>query len=284
MKTHFQRLRTALGIALALAPGLVAPASAGEPSLAWTNNLLTWRDPRLPGGKVDVWYLEAFLRPGAHDREWGQTVIRHRTELSSAAPNGSELQFRTRVEPDLDVSHRVGVVDDGLQLEFTLTNRGTAPSPVQWFQPACIRVAGFTGADQEGYLGKSWVFTPTGLTLLKDLQRTSEARYRGGQVFLPPWTAAVDANPRPIAGNSLTNGLIGCFSEDGRWILATASDHTHELFEGVYVCLHSDPRIAGVPAGGSLRIRQKIYLLTNDVPALLKRYQQDFPARPDGTF
>lgn len=282
MPTLRHRLLATAGIAVAL--GFAAPGSAQSPSLTWTNNLLTWSDPRLPGGKIDVWYLEAFLRSGAHDREWGQTVVRHQTELSPAAPNGKELRFRTRVEPDLEVLHRVALADEGLQLEFELTNRGTNPSPVQWFQPACIRVAGFTGADQTGYLEKSFVFTPAGLTLLKDLKRTSEARYRGGQVVLPPWTVTADANPRPIAANSPTNGLIGCFSADGRWILATASDHTHELFEGVYVCLHSDPRIGGVPAGGNLRIRQKIYLLTNDVPALLRRYRQDFPARPDGEF
>ncbi|MFO1461113.1 MAG: hypothetical protein U1G08_17125 [Verrucomicrobiota bacterium] len=282
MQTLFRRLLAAAGIAFAL--GFAAPGTAQSPSLTWTNNLLTWTDSRLPGGKIEIWYLEAFLRSGAHDREWGQTVVRHKTELGFAAPDGRDLRFRTRVEPDLDVVHRVRLADDGLQPEFALTNRGAAPSPVQWFQPACIRVARFTGADQMGYLEKSFVFTPKGLTLLRNLKRTSEARYRGGQVFLPPWTDAADANPRPIAGNSLTNGLIGCFSADGRWILATASDHTHELFEGVYVCLHSDPKIAGVPPGGNLRIRQKIYLLTNDVPALLQRYQQDFPARPDGEF
>ena len=282
MPTLVHRLLATVGIAIAL--GIAAPASAQSPSLTWTNNLLTWSDPRLPGGKLEVWYLEAFLRSGAHDREWGQTVVRHQTELRSATPDGSELHFRTRVEPDLDVLHRVAVSADGLQLEFEMTNRATVPSPVQWFQPACIRVAGFTGADQMGYLERSFVFTPTGLTLLKDLKRTSDARYRGGQVFLPPWTVAAEANPRPLAGNSLTNGLIGCFSADGRWILATASNHTHELFEGVYVCLHSDPKIAGVPAGGNLRIRQKIYLLTNDVPALLERYRRDFPARSDGEF
>ena len=282
MQALFLRLLAIAGVAIAL--GFAAPTSAQSPSLTWTNNLLTWSDLRLPGGKIEVWYLEAFLRSGAHDRDWGQTVVRHRTELSSAAPDGRELRFRTRGEPDLEVLHHVAVADDGLDLEFEMINRGTNASPVRWFQPACIRVAGFTGTDQMGYLAKSFVFTPTGLTLLKDLKRNSEARYRGGQVFLPPWTAAAEANPRPIAGNSLTNGLIGCFSADGRWILATASNHTHELFEGVYVCLHSDPKIAAVPAGGNLRIRQKIYLMTNDVPALLQRYRQDFPARPDGEF
>jgi hypothetical protein len=72
--------------------------------------------------------------------------------------------------------------------------------------------------------------------------------------------------------------LIGCFSADGKYLLATASDSTHELFEGVYVCLHSDPHVGGLAPGETKIIRSKIYIMTNDVPALLRRYQADFPA------
>jgi hypothetical protein len=51
------------------------------------------------------------------------------------------------------------------------------------------------------------------------------------------------------------------------------------LFEGVYVCLHSDPRIDGLKAGETKMIRAKLYVLPNDVPALLRRYEKDFPER-----
>src|SRR6266446_2135639 len=40
-----------------------APASAlaaDALALRWTNNLLTLSSPHLPGGKLDIWYLEAF--------------------------------------------------------------------------------------------------------------------------------------------------------------------------------------------------------------------------------
>lgn len=86
-----------------------------------------------------------------------------------------------------------------------------------------------------------------------------------------------DANPRPVCQESPVNGLIGCVSADDRWILATASDRTHELFEGVYVCLHSDPHVGGLKARELKRFRQKIYLLPNDPKALLERYRRDFP-------
>jgi hypothetical protein len=246
-------------------------------TLGWTNNLLTWRDSRLPGGQLEIWYLEAFLRPGAHDRDWGQTTLRHRTELLTATPDGSELRFRTRLEPAVEILHEVVVTGDGLDLHFLLTNAGTNALPIQWFQPACIRLAAFTGAGQSNYIGRSFVFTAQGQTRLDQIRRTEEARYRGGQVYLPPWTELADANPRPVSPDRLTNGLIGCVSADDRWLLATASDQTHELFEGVYVCLHSDPLIGGLNPGESKRIRQKIYLLPNDPVALIRRYQLDFP-------
>lgn len=260
---------------------LVAWLSVGNSwaggTLGWTNNLLTWRDARLPGGQLEIWYLEAFLRPGAHDRDWGQTTLRHRTELLTATPDGSELRFRTRLDPAVEVLHEVVVTEDGLDLRFLLTNAGTNAVPIQWFQPACIRLAAFTGAGQSNYIGRSFVFTARGQTRLDQIRRTEEARYRGGQVYLPPWTELADANPRPVSPDRLTNGLIGCVSADDQWLLATASDQTHELFEGVYVCLHSDPLIGGLNPGQTKRVRQKIYLLPNDSDALIRRYQLDFP-------
>ena len=58
--------------------------------------------------------------------------------------------------------------------------------------------------------------------------------------------------------------------------MATAWDKTHELFEGVYVCLHADPHVGGLAPGETKRIRGKLYLIKNDVKALLKRYERDF--------
>jgi hypothetical protein len=206
--------------------------------------------------------------------------VQHQTTLTFAAPDGSELRFRTLVDTNVEVLHEVRAGDDGLELTFLLTNRGAAPWDIQWFQPACVRVADFTGRDQQGYLDRSFVFTEAGLTPLSRMQRTTNALYLGGQVYLPAGIREADANPRPVARNRVTNGLIGCFSGDDRWLLAIASDRTFELFEGVYVCLHSDPLIDGLKPGESKRLRQRIYLLPNDPAALLRRYRADFP-RPD---
>lgn len=270
------RLGPILGSFLATVLSVTVSAADPGPRLGWTNQLLTVDWPGLPGGPLPVWYLEAFLHPGAHGRDWRESVIPHRTRLVETAADGRELRFLTEVDPAVEVRHTVRCVDDGLLLDFQLHNRGTTTNDLQWFQPACIRVAGFTGRDQKGFVERSFVFTESGLTTLDRTGRTEEARYRGGQVFPMPGVSESDANPRPIAARRPVNGLIGCWSADGRWILATASDRTHELFEGVYVCLHSDPAVGGLGPGERKSVRQKLYLVTNDIPALLERHRRDF--------
>jgi hypothetical protein len=86
-----------------------------------------------------------------------------------------------------------------------------------------------------------------------------------------------DVNPRPLNPEIPSNGLIGCYSTDGKMILATAWEPYQELFQGVITCIHSDFRLGGLAPGETKRVRGKIYLVDADVPALLKRYERDFP-------
>jgi hypothetical protein len=243
-------------------------------ALSWTNNLLTISGTNVPGGKLEVWYLEAFCRKGSTHRDWRQTVLPHKTTLVSAAP--TLLRFRTRVEPDVEVLHRVEAGTDQVDFEFELQNHGKEPVDLEWFEPACIRVDRFTGLGQSNYISRSFIFTEGGLITLDKTGRHDEALYRGGQVYVPEGINLNDVNPRPISDDRPVNGLIGCFSEDGKYLLATASTTTHELFQGVYVCLHSDPHIGGLAAGQTRIIRAKIYLLPNDPAMLLRRYRADF--------
>lgn len=251
--------------------------SEGFPKLAWTNNLLTVTAPSLPGGKIEIWYLEAFCRKGSTARDWAKTTRPHKTTLLATEENGRRLRFRTTVDPAVEMLHEVQAGQDEITITFRFKNHGSEDVDLEWFQPACIRVNRFTGASQSNYIDKAFIFTSRGLTFLSKTQRTEEALYRGGQVYVPKGIDLKDVNPRPICLDQPVNGLIGCFSADNKWLFATASDATHELFEGVYVCLHSDPHVGGLQAGEAKTFRSKIYLLENDVPALLKRYRADFP-------
>jgi len=251
-------------------------------ALSWTNNLLTISGADLPGGKLEVWYLEAFCRKGSTHRTWKETTLPHHTELVAAAPR--HLRFRTRVEPDVEVLHEVRARPEEIEFQFTFHNQGANAIDLEWFQPACIRVSQFTGSDQSNYTSKSFIFTERGLTKLAQTRRSIEALYHGGQVYVPKSINQADVNPRPLCLDAPTNGLIGCFSADGKYLLATASDRTQELFEGVYVCLHSDPRVGGLAAGESRTIRAKIYFLRNDPEELLRHYRRDFKTQPRAGF
>ncbi len=254
---------------------LLANAAGEELALSWTNNLLTISGTALPGGKLEILYLEAFCRKGSTDRDWHKTVLPHRTVLVSAKP--SHLRFRTSVTPRVEVLHEVIAERDEVRFQFDFKNLGEEPVDLEWFQPACIRVARFTGLDQTNYVARSFIFTRHGLTRLDKIERREEALYHGGQVYVPEGINLQDVNPRPISAEQPVNGLIGCFSEDGRYLLANAWNTTHELFQGVFVCLHSDPHVGGLKPGEEKHISGKLYLLKNDPEELLRRYRKDFP-------
>ena len=263
-------------VAFALACSLAPHAKAAGLTISWTNNLLTITGGQIPGGTLNIWYLEAFCRSGSTQRDWRQTVLPHKTSFISASRDGTRLRFLTRVQPSVEVLHEVRAGKDELEFSFKLTNNGNEAVDLNWFQPACIRVDRFTGRNQSNFIARSFIFTERGLTTLGQTTRREDALYRGGQVYVPKAISLDDVNPRPISADQPVNGLIGCFSDDDRWLLATASDRTHELFEGVYVCLHSDPHIGGLTPGETKKVRSKLYLLKNDVKALLKRYERDF--------
>lgn len=244
--------------------------------LSWTNNMLRVSGNEMPGGYIETWYLEAFCRSGSTHQKWDDTTIPHNTRIIEAAPQ--KIRLRTQVEPTVVIDHLITAKRDEVDFQVTARNEGTEFVDVQWFQP-CTRVDRFTGLKQSNYIEKSFIFSHDGLQLLSKLPRTEEAIYRGGQVYVPDGVPLKDVNPRPISTIKPMNALIGCFSADDKKLFATAWDQTQELFQGVIVCLHNDPRIGGLKAGETRRLRGKMYILPNDPDGLLKRYKRDFPAK-----
>jgi hypothetical protein len=194
----------------------------------------------------------------------------------SVSKKGDHLKLNTVVEPLVHCEHEVRSTADEVTLTYRIKNAGVSEAEIDWFQPACIRLAKFTGRKQHDYIQRSFMFTDKGLTFLDKIPRAEEAVYRGGQVYVPEGIKLEDVNPRPISSIKPANGLIGCVSADDQYLLATASSHTHELFQGVIVCLHSDPHIGGLKPRESKTITQKIYIIKNNPDELLKRYRRDF--------
>ncbi len=280
MKVHFLSRRAVVLFGFSVGTSLLGIPSATRQSesrlhLEWTNNILSVSGASLPGGTLKIWYLEAFCRSGSTDRNWNRSTIPHQTTLLSRDLDAGTIHLRTAVEPSVEVRHVIQADTDEVTFELTMENRGDRFVDVDWFQ-SCLRVDRFTGLQQDNYIQKCFIFTESGLIRLDQTRRTDEARYRGGQVYVPAGIDLNNVNPRPISPEKPINGLIGCFSADETRLLATAWDQTQELFQGVIVCIHNDPRVGGLNPGETKRLRGKLYLLANDPDELLRRYRRDF--------
>lgn len=280
------RLLTIIAVCLAVSPNVVAaPPSASGLSISWENNILTIKGKQIPGGEVNVWYLEAYCRADAHEADWSKhTVIGHTTEFVSKSDVGQTIKLRCTLKDGVIVDHVITAKIDEVDFQLTANNPTKVDSEAVWAQP-CMRVGDFTGlGDPENpqsydYLRKSFVFQDGRLETMPTPGWATKAGYTPGQVWRAPHVPGKDVNPRPLNPNVPTSGLIGCYSQDEKLILATAWEPWHELFQGVITCLHSDFHIGGLKAGESKTIRGKIYIVLNDVDALVERYERDLKAK-----
>ncbi len=259
-------------------------ASGGERdlTLSWDKEILTIHGKHLPGGALEVWYLEAFCRPGSTGRDWTQTVIPHKTELVSAGEGGRWIKLRSQLNDGVIVDHEIRTGLDLVDFQVVATNGTAVESQAHWAQP-CIRVNRYAGTKLEhnslAYLPRCFVYVDGKPARMPFDPWSKQARYTPGQVWCPLGVSREDVNPRPLSTIVPSNGLIGCVSADGKELMATAWEPYQELFQGVIVCLHSDFRIGGLKPGQSKTIRGKIYLMPADFPALLARYRRDFPGQ-----
>jgi hypothetical protein len=248
-------------------------------SLSWDKEMLTVRGNHLPGGSLEVWYLEAFCRPGSTRRDWKQTVIPHTTQLVEASPDGRLIKLQSRLSDGVTVDHEIRAGRDEVDFRVVATNPTGVESQAHWAQP-CIRVEKYAGIKREhaseAYLPRCFVYVDGKPLRLPTKPWANEALYTSGQVWCPAGVSRDDVNPRPLSSIVPSNGLIGCVSADGKELMATAWEPYQELFQGVIVCIHSDFRIGGLKPGETKAIRGKIYLLPADFSELRARYRRDF--------
>ncbi|MGK0187061.1 MAG: hypothetical protein ACI9R3_002847 [Verrucomicrobiales bacterium] len=258
-------------------------AESPELTISWKDNILSINGD-FPGEQIDIWYLEAYCRPGSTDREWNETVIGHETRLIQASEDRTSLELECTLADGVIVRHRIRTVSDGVTFDIMAKNPTEKVSTAHWAQP-CIRVGRFTGTDAEAtddkyaYLAKSFIFLDDKLERLPTRRWAVSARYEPGQVWCPKDVDRGDVNPRPLSPLVPSNGLIGCFSNDESHLLAVAFEPFQELFQGVIRCLHSDFRIGGLKSGEQKNIRGKIYIMRNDEKALRHAYTTDFPSQ-----
>jgi hypothetical protein len=242
------------------------------------------RGDQIPGQKIRVNYLEAYCRAGSTDADWVKhTVIPHTNELVLLSVDKKVMRLRDTLADGLTVEHTITAGKDEVDFRLVAHNPTPQRSVAHWAQP-CVRLGAFTGfnddlsqGDLNDYLPKCFIFIDGRLARMPTRDWATQARYVPGQVWCPRDVPRSDVNPRPLSILVPSSGLIGCFSGDEKLLLATAWEPYQELFQGVARCLHSDFRLGGIGAGQTLLIHGKIYIMSNDVSALRKRYEQDFP-------
>ena len=250
---------------------------------------ISWKDNYLyihgdfPGNKLKINYLEAYCRPGSTDRDWGDTVIKHKAELISQSPDGRIIKLRDTIRDGVIVDHTITARADEVDFRLVAHNPTTKASLAHWAQP-CVQVDKFTGCGTDDalelvpeYARKCFIFLNGKLARLPTTPWAEQARYIPGQVYCPKKIDRNDVNPRPLSELVPSNGLIGCFSADETQILAIVWEPYQELFQGVLACIHNDFRVGGLEPGQTKRIRGTIYIVDADVPALVGRYEQDYP-------
>ena len=260
------------------------PAVANGLTLDRDGNWLIIRGAEIPANEIRINYLEAYCRAGCTDADWVKhTVIPHTNELISLNAEKTVLRLRDTLADGLIVEHTISAATEEVDFRLTAKNPTRRRSEAHWAQP-CVRLGAFTGfsnaldqGDLNDYLSKCFIFLDSKLTRFPTRDWATQARYTPGQVWCPVGVPRNDVNPRPLSKLIPSNGLIGCFSKDEKLIFATAWEPYQELFQGVARCVHSDFRLGGIEPGETRQIRGKIYIVPNDIPALLKRYKRDFP-------
>lgn len=259
--------------------------TAQEPTplkITWKNKMLQISGKDLPGKTLDVWYIEAYCRPGSTDRDWNKTVIGHASKLVHQAEDGSAIQLRDELEDGVIVEHRITAGKDEVTFDITAHNPTKVASKVDWGQP-CVRVDRFTSTDPERrlelvppYAKNCFIFVDGKPARLPTEPWATEAIYTPGQVYAAKGIARDDVNPRPLSEIVPSNSLMACFSGDQKHLVGVAFEPCQELFQGVITCIHSDFHIGGLKPGETKRIRGKIYLLSGDLAELEQRYRTDF--------
>jgi hypothetical protein len=213
------RMTLLTGALLAMSVCITAAARGNQDAalgltIDWSEGYLTIHGD-FPGIEIPILYLEAYCRAGSTDRDWGETVIGHQSEVVDADDAGKRIRLRDRLIDGVIVEHEITAGVDEVDFRLIARNPTNFASQAHWAQP-CIRVGGFTGCTTDDaralvpeYARHCFIFINGRLTRLPTTPWAEQARYVPGQVYRPAHIDPDDVNPRPVSQLTPSNGLIG---------------------------------------------------------------------------
>jgi hypothetical protein len=172
------------------------------------------------------------------------------------------------------------VVDDGVELELTVENRGTA----DWGEHAAL-IACFNPGPVErrtlemGHHLKTYMLGADGLERVPDRAMHFNARLRAGLLQLAPDARFAFSERWPTSERDSHAGLLARESRSGGWTSAVAwADWLGVQAHNPWLCMHVATRVGPLARGATRTVRGKLYLFPGDRAEGLRRYRRDFAA------
>ena len=101
-------------------------------TIHWKDRFLSVTGATIPGDSIEIHYLEAYCRAGSSNREWGQTIIRHKSRWISASNDNTRLQIEDLLEDGVTVKHLIQAGDDDVTFTVTVANPTDQRSQAHW--------------------------------------------------------------------------------------------------------------------------------------------------------
>jgi dienelactone hydrolase len=140
------------------------------------------------------------------------------------------------------------------------------------------------------FIKRCFIITEKGQTFLDNTDRQKiPVRSKDEKVNNPPWVqnyirndqSLPDYNPNSWAGYShtkFTQSIIGAVSKDKKYLVAIANNGSTTMCQAWHDCVHNNPLWLPQNARIDKQIWQvKIYVMQNDIKALIKKVENDFP-------
>ena len=175
-------------------------------TLSWDKEILTVHGNHLPGGLLEIWYIEAFCRPGSTLATGPGPSFPTRPSLSRS--NAGRPVDHAAVSPG---GRRRGRPRDPWRAAMksisgsSRRNPTTANSQAHWAQP-CIRVNRYAGTklepNSEAYLPHCFIYVDGKPVRLPSIPGRRKPLYTPGQVWCPTASAATMSTRVPCRRSS----------------------------------------------------------------------------------
>jgi hypothetical protein len=217
------------------------------------------------------WNMFGAIKPGQH------TLGSHSLPLAIDETGGSA----TIHSPELTLEMTAAV--DGVDLLLTVRNLSDRDWPAIAGIIPCFNPGFNPAAPRPADRSTAFLNTDTFFLAAGGLERLEHREIHFNHTLRDEVDARALSRPLvfsskwPLSESDATGGLLIRESTDRRWVTAIVwEDFLSAQGHNPWDCMHLGVRVGPLAAGGSKRIRGRIYLLPGDRDEILERVRRDF--------